>query len=146
MTLNLSLLPWWSLSLVLVSQLGPTPCDPRDCSPPGSSVHGISQARIPGWVAISPEVFLTQGSNSGLLHCRKILYHLSHQRTHIQSGDIIGDVEVSFAENSGKCIIDVRLHFFLLWWKYHDTHSTCIHINYSALIMCLSRRDIFELK
>ena len=28
-------------------------CDPMDCSPPGSSVHGISQARIPEWVAIS---------------------------------------------------------------------------------------------
>ena len=28
-------------------------CDPTDCSPPGSSVHGISQARILEWVAIS---------------------------------------------------------------------------------------------
>ena len=28
-------------------------CDPMDCSPPGSSVHGILQARIPEWVAIS---------------------------------------------------------------------------------------------
>ena len=28
-------------------------CDPMDCSPPGSSVRGISQARIPDWVAIS---------------------------------------------------------------------------------------------
>ena len=28
-------------------------CDPLDCSPPGSSVHGILQARIPKWVAIS---------------------------------------------------------------------------------------------
>jgi len=28
-------------------------CDPLDCSPPGSSVHGIFQARIPEWVAIS---------------------------------------------------------------------------------------------
>ena len=27
-------------------------CDPMDCSPPGSSVHGISQARIVEWVAI----------------------------------------------------------------------------------------------
>ena len=26
-------------------------------------------------------IFLTQGSNPGLLHCRKILYHLSHQRS-----------------------------------------------------------------
>ena len=31
----------------------PTLCDPMDCSPPGSSVHGILQARILGWVAIS---------------------------------------------------------------------------------------------
>ena len=28
-------------------------CDPMDCSPPGSSVHGILQARILEWVAIS---------------------------------------------------------------------------------------------
>ena len=51
------------------------------CSPPVSSVHGILQARILGWVAISSSrgSSLTQGSNLGLLHCRQILYHLSHQ-------------------------------------------------------------------
>ena len=37
---------------VLVAQPCPTLCDPRDCSPPGSSVHGILQARILEWVAI----------------------------------------------------------------------------------------------
>ena len=31
---------------VLISQLYLTLCDPRDCSPPDSSVHGIFQARI----------------------------------------------------------------------------------------------------
>ena len=31
---------------VLAAQLCPTLCDPMDCSPPGSSVHGILQARI----------------------------------------------------------------------------------------------------
>ena len=30
-----------------------TLCDPMDCSPPGSSVHGIFQARILQWVAMS---------------------------------------------------------------------------------------------
>ena len=30
-----------------------TLCDPVDCSPPGSSVHGILQVRIPEWVAVS---------------------------------------------------------------------------------------------
>ena len=34
-------------------QLCLTLCDSMDCSPPGSSVHGILQARILEWVAIS---------------------------------------------------------------------------------------------
>ena len=37
----------------LVAQLCPTLCDPMDCGPPGSSVHGILQARILEWVARS---------------------------------------------------------------------------------------------
>ena len=36
-----------------VAQLYLTLCDPVDCSLPGSSVHGIFQARVLGWVAIS---------------------------------------------------------------------------------------------
>ena len=36
-----------------VAKLCPVLCDTVDCSPPGFSVHGISQARIPEWVAIS---------------------------------------------------------------------------------------------
>ena len=37
-----------------------TLCDPKDCSPPGSSVHGILQARILEWVAMpsSRRIFL----------------------------------------------------------------------------------------
>ena len=38
---------------VLVAQPCPTLCDSTDCSSPGSSVHGILQARILEWVAIS---------------------------------------------------------------------------------------------
>ena len=36
-------------------------CYPTDCSPPGSSVHGISQARILAWVAISSRGFHDPG-------------------------------------------------------------------------------------
>ena len=38
---------------VLVAYLCLTLCEPMDCSPPGSSVYGISQVRIQEWVAIS---------------------------------------------------------------------------------------------
>ena len=36
-----------------VAQPCPTLCDPMDCSLPGSSVHGIFQARVLEWIAIS---------------------------------------------------------------------------------------------
>ena len=35
-------------------QSRPTLCDLLDCNPPGSSVHGILQARILHWVAFPP--------------------------------------------------------------------------------------------
>ena len=60
-------------------QLCPTLCDVMDYSLPGSSVHGVLQARILEWVAMpSSGIFLTQGSSLcflRLLHCRWILYH-----------------------------------------------------------------------
>ena len=36
-----------------VAQSCPSLSDPMDCSPPGSSVHGIFQARVPEWGAIA---------------------------------------------------------------------------------------------
>ena len=48
-------------------------CDPMDCSLPGFSVHGIFQARVLEWVAIFllQGIFLNQGLNPGLPHCRQ---------------------------------------------------------------------------
>ena len=43
---------WWWLESE-VAQLGPTLCHPTDCSLTRSSVHGIFQARVLEWVAIS---------------------------------------------------------------------------------------------
>ena len=44
---------WKRVCVCEVAQSCPTLCDPVDCSPPGSSVHEILQARILEWVAIS---------------------------------------------------------------------------------------------
>ena len=64
-----------------VAQSCPTLCDPMDCSLPGSSLHGILQARVLECVAIFllQGIFLTQGSNPGLLLCRQTLYQLIHK-------------------------------------------------------------------
>ena len=65
----------------LVAQSCPTLCNPVESSPPGSSVHGDSPGKNNGvgCHALLQGIFPTQGLNPGLLLCRQILYHLSHQ-------------------------------------------------------------------
>ena len=67
------------LGWYLVTKSCLTLCDPLDCSPPGSSVCGDSSGKNTGVGCLLQGIFLTQGSNLGLPHCRRILYHLSHQ-------------------------------------------------------------------
>ena len=43
-----------------VAQSRPTLCDPMDCSPPGSSAHGIFQAGVLEWGAIAVSVVTTK--------------------------------------------------------------------------------------
>ena len=72
------------MCLCLVAQSCLTLCNPMDCSPLGSSVHGDSPGKNSGagCHALLQEIFTTQGSNPDCLHCRQILYCLSHQVSH----------------------------------------------------------------
>jgi len=58
--------------------------DPMDCSPPGSSVHGISQARILEWVAISFFRGSSWARDQTYASCtgRQILYHWTTRKDH----------------------------------------------------------------
>ena len=63
--------------------LCPTLCNPLDCSPPGYSVHGILQARILEWVAISYSRGSSQPRDQTHISyvscvCRRVLYHQCH--------------------------------------------------------------------
>ena len=53
-----------------MAQSCPTLCNPMDCSPPGSSVHEIFQARILEWVAISFSILINKANLMGLLRWR----------------------------------------------------------------------------
>ena len=69
------------LCVCLVSQSCLSLCDPMNCSPPGSSVHGDSPGKNTGvgCHALLQGIFPTEGSNLGLMHYRQILYKLSYQ-------------------------------------------------------------------
>ena len=66
--------------------------NPMDCSPPGSSVHVIFQARIPEWVAISSSrgsSWSTEWTHISCIFCigRRILYQLCHLGSPLNYGN-----------------------------------------------------------
>ena len=80
--------------VVLVSQSCPALCDPMDYSPQGSPVHRILQARILEWVATPSSRGSSRPRDRNWVSCiagrfltvwatKRILYHLSHQGSHI---------------------------------------------------------------
>ena len=64
---------------VLGSQSYPTLCNPMDCSPPGSSIHGLLQARILEWVVMPP----SRGSSQP-----RDWTHISYVYLHWQAGSL----------------------------------------------------------
>ena len=88
-------------------------------SPPGSSVHGILQARILDWVAIP-----LSRSNPDLPHCRQILYHLSHREAVTPSkgfpGQILNKIWTHIHPSTYRYTLSFLPCFiFLLSTKYH---------------------------
>ena len=69
----------------LVAKSCLTLCSPMDCSLPGSSVHGISQARILEWVAISFSRGTSQARDRTYISCigRQTLYHCTTKEAQI---------------------------------------------------------------
>ena len=67
---------------VLVAHSCSTHCNLMECGSPGSSVHGILNVKILEWVVLPFSRVSSQPRNwtHVFLHCRQILYHLSHQK------------------------------------------------------------------
>ena len=136
---NFSLFTGSALCLCLVAQSCPTLCDPIDWRLPSSSVHGDSPGKSPGVAchALLQRIFPTQESNPDLLHCRWILYLLSHQG----SRRILEWVAYPFFRGSSwprnfyriSCIAGI---FFTSWatredlsivYMYHNFFIHCIY-------------------
>ena len=79
--LKSSILPALCVRAYSAAQSCQTLYHPMDWSPPGSSVHGILRLRILEWVVI-PFSWESSQPRNRTLHCRWILYHLSHQGSH----------------------------------------------------------------
>ena len=128
---------------MLVSQSCPTLCYPMDCSTPGSSVHGILQARILKWVTISFSRVSSQFMDRTCISClgRQILYHWATWEapspaftlffmfptyTHIQSKpNVLGNVSSSDIRVSLLMSTPLRISWQCL---AHKRHSMTIYL------------------
>ena len=114
-------------------------CDSKHNSPPGSSVHGVSPSKNIGvdCQALLQGISPTQGLNPGLLHCRWILYWLSHQgsprilewkaypfsrgsfqpRNQTRVSRIAGGLFTSWATREAQLFIWIWIweHFYYVW-------------------------------
>ena len=77
-----------------VAQSRPTLRDPMDCSPPGSSIHGIFQARVLEWGAITLNIILN--NNINLLKYVVELWRNYGMKGDFQKGGQIGDLKDFF--------------------------------------------------
>ena len=100
-----------------VTQSCPILCDPMDCSPPDSSVHGDSSGKNTrvGGHAILQGIFPTQELNPGLPHYRWFLYSLSCQGVEVTS---FLSNKLNFFSIFLNMFIGVILRFFLLFLTY----------------------------
>ena len=137
--------PWENFiaaECVLVSQSCLTLYDPMDCSQPGSPDHGILQARILEWAAIpfsGGSSWPTDGTCI-FLHCRQILYHLSHQGSpycHAKNNTLILTwfKHATFWSGVRFDIVAPRsLDFFL---HFHCCHPTMLFNNMTLTLLPL---------
>ena len=90
----------------LVTQLCLTLCDPMDCSPPDSSVHGISHAWIVEWIAIPFSRGSSRPRDQTQVFCigRQILYHWVQQAL-IYSYQVIKGKYIPIERRGGRVII-----------------------------------------
>ena len=103
-----------------VAQLCRTLCDPMDCNSPGSSVRGISQARILGWVAISYSRGYSRPRDWTCVSCigRQILYHGATWEAKEEWGTpylVRGSRLEAATHKCVACLIQVGLLWALPW-------------------------------
>ena len=116
-------------------------CDPRGFGPPGSSVHGILQAKILEWIAIpfSRASSQPRKSNPGLLHGRQILYHLSHQGSpdHTLYAVIFLNLhpKMEFCKLFG--VLEMRA-LFLNWSRISRCHPSTSCLQWTIMVNCNS--------
>ena len=117
----------------MLTQLRPTLCDPMDCSPPDSSIHGILQARILEWVVISfsrPRVHIYVLIYNMCFSLSDLLLSVLQalgSSTSLQLPQIHGFLRESMKQLVGLCPISALQESYMLLFQPLCTPSHAAH-------------------
>ena len=117
----------------MLTQLCPTLCDPMDCSPPDSSIHGILQARILEWVVISfsrPRVHIYVLIYNMCFSLSDLLLSVLQalgSSTSLQLPQIHGFLRESMKQLVGLCPISALQESYMLLFQPLCTPSHAAH-------------------
>ena len=125
-----------------VAQLYPTLCNPMDCSLPGSSIHGIFQARVLKWIAISfsrrssqprdwTRVFHTVGRRFTVWATREVIYSETEQLT-------LSVFSLLLVPGDGKRCWRVRIEGIRTW---PESWVTFLLNHFFWLLHCIHRKS-----
>ena len=119
-----------------VAQSCPTLCDPMDCSPPGSSIHGIFQARVLEWVAIAFSMLPLQTfflKSIQFNFVQEIKHLFGEQNTQIKTDTALNlrgntfwfgsYASIIFCGSNNTLLSDIFLFFRNLKWKKENQRN-----------------------
>ena len=122
-------------------------CDPMDCSPPGSSVYGIFQARILEWVAISfsrRSSWLRDWTHISCTANRFFTSEPPGNPPHMHYSYI--NLKQNKTSDSGKIFLINKIHrrYEIMFWKFQNIYNTYIDGNRLLVLKCLFWNEYFS--
>ena len=113
-------------------------CNPLDCSPPGSSVHGIFQARILGQIAISYSRGSSQPRDWAHVSSisRQILYYRATWEAHFIHSSVYTSIPIPKSSHSP----------FAPWCPYVCSLCLCLYYYFANRLICTTFLDLLSLQ
>ena len=116
-----------------VAQSCPTLSDPMDCSLPGSSVHGIFQARVLDWGAIAFSI-----------HASKVMLKILQARLQQYINCELPDVQAGFREGRGTRDQIANIHWIIKKAREFQKNIFCF-IDYAKAFDCVDHNNLWKI-
>ena len=120
----------------------PTICDPMDCSLPGSSLHGILQARVLEWVSVS---FSNYHTITLISHASKVMLKILQARLQQYVNRKLPDVQVGFRKGRRTRDQIANIHWIMEKAREFQKNIYFCFIDYAKAFDCVDHNKLWKI-